>query len=84
MKTPIQQLIEKYNDHLKHDDDLDSISGRDILKIVLVDLISYQVKEQETILDACKYGFQVDAESDNWLGDDEQARMYYNKIFEQD
>lgn len=47
MKTAIQELIEKYNEHLKFDDDLDSLSGRDILKIVIVDLISYQVKEKE-------------------------------------
>lgn len=46
MKTAIQELIEKYNEHLKFDDDLDSLSGRDILKIVIVDL-SYQVKEKE-------------------------------------
>lgn len=84
MKTPIQELIEKYNNHLKYDDDLDSISGKDILKIVLVDLISYQVKEQETIMDACKYGFRVDAESYDWLSDDEQAKMYYKETYKKD
>ena len=47
MKTAIQQLIERYSEHLKHDDDLEQMSGKDILKIVLVDLISYQVKENE-------------------------------------
>lgn len=47
MKTPIQQLIDKYNHHLENDSDLDSISGRDILKVVIVDLISQQVKEKE-------------------------------------
>ena len=49
MKTPIQELIDKYSDHLKYDDDLDTISGREILKIVLVDLISYQVKEKDMV-----------------------------------
>jgi hypothetical protein len=36
MKTAIQELIEKYNEHLKFDDDLDSMSGRDILKVVIL------------------------------------------------
>lgn len=50
MKTPIQELIEKYDNHLKNDNDLDTLSGSDVLKIVLVDLISYQVKEKECIV----------------------------------
>ena len=52
MNTTIQELIDKYDNHLKNDDDLDTMSGKDILKIVLVDLISYQVKENQQIVDA--------------------------------
>jgi len=82
MKTPIQELIEKYNEHLKYDSDLDSISGRKILKVVLVDLISYQVKEKECIINthiegqkSMNYGMN----SFEHLG-----RDYYKETFKQD
>lgn len=84
MKTPIQELIDKYSEHLIHDDDLDELSGREILKIVLVDLISQQVKEKECIVDACIHGFRMDAESDDWITDKEAAKQYYKETFKQD
>lgn len=65
MKTAIQELIEKYTDHLKHDDDLEQMSGKEILKIVLVDLISYQVKEKEQIVDAQSYAVSHADMTDN-------------------
>ncbi len=83
MKTSIQELIEKYNIHLNNTD-LDKLSGRDLIKIVLVDLISYQLKEKEQIIEACKYGFRVDAESDDWISDEEEAERYYKETFKQD
>ena len=61
MKTPIQELIEKYNEHLKYDSDLDSISGREILKVILVDLISSQAKEKECPDIYDEYKYQVSA-----------------------
>ena len=79
MKTPIQQLIEKYNKHLKQDDDLDSISGRDILKIVLVDLISYQVKEKQQIIDAYEIGAGCKDVEFYY-----NSHEYYNQTFKQD
>ena len=82
MKTAIQQLIEKYTDHLKHDDDLEQMSGKDILKIVLVDLISYQVKEKEQIKDAFGVGCQV--ESTRLIGYQDMAEQYYSKTFKKD
>ena len=76
MKTAIQQLIEKYSEHLKNDDDLEQMSGKDILKIVLVDLISYQVKEKEHIIDAFGVGCQV--ESTRLIGYQGMAEQYYS------
>jgi hypothetical protein len=76
MKTAIQELIEKYNEHLKFDDDLDSMSGRDILKVVIVDLLSYKVKEKEQIIEAWIV-------SDNELQRTE-AEKYYNITYKQD
>ena len=77
MKTAIQQLIEKYiekyTDHLKHDDDLEQMSGKDILKIVLVDLISYQVKEKEQIIDAF-----IDGDTSDF---NEYAEQYYLELY---
>lgn len=81
MKTPIQELIEKYNNHLENDDDLDTISGREILKVVIIDLISYQIKEKECLIDACKYGFRMDAESYDWTTDNKEAEHYYDETF---
>ena len=82
MKTAIQQLIEKYTDHLKHDDDLEQMSGKDILKIVLVDLISYQVKEKQHIIDAFGVGCQV--ESKRLIGYQGMAEQYYSDTFKKD
>jgi hypothetical protein len=84
MKTPIQELIEKYDNHLKNGNDLDTLSGRDVLKIVLVDLIGYQVKEKECIIEACKYGFRMDAESYDWTTDNKEAEQYYKETFKQE
>lgn len=77
MKTPIQELIEKYNEHLKYDSDLDSISGREILKVILVDLISYQVKEKECIINA----IQMKGVNNHKCITGEQ---YYKETFKQD
>ena len=84
MKTAIQELIEKYSTHLKHDDDLEEMSGKDILKIVLVDLISYQVKEKERIIDAHIEGQRVfdNYKHTQWTTD--QAEYYYNETYKQD
>jgi hypothetical protein len=79
MKTPIQELIEKYNEHLKYDSDLDSISGREILKVILVDLISYQVKEKECIINA--HGIQMKGVNNHKCITGEQ---YYKETFKQD
>jgi len=76
MKTAIQELIEKYNEHLKFDDDLGSMSGRDILKVVIVDLLSYKVKEKEQIIEAWIV-------ADNELQRTE-AEKYYNITYKQD
>ena len=73
MKTAIQELIEKYTNHLKHDDDLKEMSGKDILKIVLVDLISYQVKEKEQIIDAF-----IDGDTSAF---NEYAEKYYLELY---
>lgn len=78
--TPIQELVEKYRHHLNNDSDLDEISGRQILRIVLVDLISYQIKERDAIVEACKHGFRVDAEDDDWTSDEEKASEYYQML----
>jgi hypothetical protein len=75
MKTPIQELIDKYSEHLIHDDDLDEMTSREVLKIVLVDLISYQIKEKECIIKSFDAGFgyeYVDGEG------------YYKSKFKQD
>ena len=84
MKTAIQELIEKYSTHLKHDDDLEEMSGKDILKIILVDLISYQVKEKEQIIDAHIEGQRVfdNYKHTQWTTD--QAEYYYNETYKQD
>lgn len=82
MKTAIQQLIEKYTDHLKHDDDLEQMSGKDILKIVLVDLISYQVKEKEQIVDAQSYAVSHADMTDNRGYFD--CEQYYSDTFKKD
>jgi len=84
MKTPIQELIDKYSEHLIHDDDLDEMTSREVLKIVLVDLISYQIKEKECIIEACKHGFRMDAESYDWTTDNKEAEQYYKETFKQD
>ncbi len=84
MKTPLQELIEKYDNHLKNDNDLDTLSGRDVLKIVLVDLISYEVKEKECIIEACKHGFRMDTESYDWTTDNKEADKYYKETFKQE
>ena len=47
-------------------------------------LVQAKEMEKEQIIGACKYGFQVDAESYDWLSDDEQAKMYYKETFKQD
>lgn len=78
MKTPIQQLIEKYNNHLKNDSDLNFISGKDILRIVLVDLISYKIKEEELLLDSFNAG--IDCE----FGGSPSFDQWYKKTFKQD
>jgi hypothetical protein len=75
MKTPIQQLIDKYKHHLENDSDLDSISGKDILKVVLVDLISYKIKEEELLLDSFHAG--VDCE----FGGAPSFDQWYKKTF---
>ena len=82
MKTAIQELIEKYTDHLKHDDDLEQMSGKDILKIVLVDLISYQVKEKEQIVDAQSYAVSHADMTDNRGYFD--CEQYYSDTFKKD
>ena len=82
MKTAIQELIEKYSTHLKHDDDLEEMSGKDILKIVLVDLISYQVKEKEQIKDAQSYAiFNAYMTNNKGYFD---CDKYYLETFKQD
>ena len=85
MKTTIQELIDKYDNHLKNDDDLDTMSGKDILKIVLVDLISYQVKEKQQIFDAYWQGtkdWSIDDFSTSTLN--KVSEKYYNETFKKD
>lgn len=82
MKTPIQQLIEKYSHHLKHDDDLEKMSGKDILKIMLVDLISYQVKEKECIANAQSHAISHADMTDNRGYFD--CEQYYSETFKKD
>ena len=72
-RTAIQELIEKYNEHLKFDNDLETINGKDVLKIILVDLISYQVKEKQQIIDAYIKGYS-----------NMTPEQYYIETFKQD
>jgi hypothetical protein len=83
MKTAMQQLLAQLKDE-RANLPMTIEWDRCYQAIEMVIQHTYLSIEKEQILDACKHGFQVDAEDDNWLGDDEQAKMYYNKTFKKD
>jgi hypothetical protein len=39
--------------------------------------------EKEQIKEACLYGFRIDAESHDWIGDNEKANQYYKETYGQ-
>ena len=68
-KTSVEQLV----DYLKeYGFNLDSHK---------LEINKFLQLEKQQIIDACKYGFRVDAESDDWTSDDLEAKLYYKETF---